>query len=160
MLLAKCAFSFGAVFCMNLCKNAIVSFLSAGTESRYSCTLFAFTALNIFIRVEALFFLCSFAQNAAHRRAYGLIFSMDTTNPTTRTAHTFFKFAHGSPYMVFASFFFLYKRNPANPFIARKWREALPQFKSCLVRCESFFKILWQSMHRAAGNLLCSHGYF
>lgn len=78
--------------------------------------------------------IAAFIKNRFHRRAYWLICAMDTAQPTTWPARPLLKLTNCPFNMLLSGFFFFDKDNPAYPFVARKWREALPHRKSLGVR--------------------------
>lgn len=42
--------------------------------------------------------------------------------------------------------------HPADPFVARQWRNIAPRRQGSLVRLKSFLQVLGQHVHRAAGD--------
>ena len=55
-----------------------------------------------------------------------LVGSMNTTNPTARSAHAFLEFWDNLFDVFVACFLLLWGNNPTDPFIARQRREASP----------------------------------
>jgi hypothetical protein len=59
--------------------------------------------------------------------------------------------------MVTSCLWFLYRSDPADPFIARKRREAVPQLQRHRVGNEAFSQICRHTMHGSCGDLFLDH---
>ena len=74
----------------------------------------------------SLFHLSALIKYSLYRAADFLIRAMNTTNPTTRSAHSFLKFRDHSLDVIFSRFRRLDGDSPAYPFIACERRKTLP----------------------------------
>lgn len=80
--------------------------------------------------------------------------TMRATSPTTRSFLPFCKFCTRSLNMQLSCFWFFYRYNPANPFVASKWRNVVPRQKRFRNRGKSFLEIWWGFMWK---QLCCFH---
>jgi hypothetical protein len=67
-----------------------------------------------------------------------LISAVGTAGPATRPAHSFFKFRAYALNVLPSGFRFLDRYNPADPVIAREWRNILPFCARGGIRNENF----------------------
>ncbi len=75
-----------------------------------------------------------------------MISTMRTARPTTRSPLTLFKVGT-APFDAASSCFGLFGRlDPANPFIAREWRNVLPRLQRFCVGGQCLFQVFWQVM--------------
>ena len=74
----------------------------------------------------SLFHISALIKYSLYRAADLLIRAMNTTNPTTRSAHSFLKFRDHSLDVIFSRFRRLDGDSPAYPFIACERRKTLP----------------------------------
>jgi hypothetical protein len=82
--------------------------------------------------------LRSSAQNSFLRRAQRFIVSVNTAHKTARAAHPIVKL-RTYPFKMLASCLrFLDRDNPTNPFIAREWRQTLPDRQGFGIRAQGF----------------------
>jgi hypothetical protein len=77
---------------------------------------------------------------------------MGTAWPATRPAHSFLKFRAHPPNVLLSGFRFLNGDNPADPLIAREWRNVLPLSARHRVRSEGFSQIRRNAVYRASGD--------
>ena len=74
---------------------------------------------------------------------------MRTAWPATRPEHSFLKLCAYPLNVLPSGFRFLYRDNPADPLIARKWRNILPFCPRRRIRNENFSQISRYSVYRA-----------
>ena len=88
-----------------------------------------------------------------------LFSAVRTAWPATRPAYPFLQFCPDPLNVLPSRFRFLDGDNPADPFIARKWRNILPLCPRRRVRNENLSQIRWHTVHRARGNRFLAHGF-
>ena len=82
-----------------------------------------------------------------------------TAWPATRPAYPFLQFCADPLNVLPSRFRFLDGDNPADPLIARKWRNILPLCPRRRVRNENLSQIRWHTVHRARGNRFLAHRF-
>jgi len=90
-------------------------------------------------------------------RRFRLFLTMRATRPTTRPAHSLYKlracpFDSATPRLRFPG-----GLNPANPLIAREWRNILPRRPCRWGRSKDFSQIRRHFVHRSSGNFFFVH---
>ena len=99
---------------------------------------------------------------AALRPAISLadIFSaVRTAWPAARSAHSFLKFRAYSLNVLSSRFRFLDGDNPADPLIAREWRNVLPFCPSNGIGNENLSQIRWYIVYCARGDRFLAHRF-
>jgi hypothetical protein len=110
-----------------------------------------------------------------HRRRYGyrrisaelrrrgaisladLFSAVRTAWPATRSAHSFLEFRTYPLNVLPSSFWLLDGDNPADPLIAREWRNVLPFCPSNGIGNENLSQIRWYIVYRARGDRFLAH---
>lgn len=87
------------------------------------------------------------------------ISAVRTSRPATRPAHSFFKFRAYPLNVLPSGFRFLDGDNPADPLIAREWRNILPFFERRRVRKENFPQIRRHTVYCASGDRFFAHRF-
>ena len=82
-----------------------------------------------------------------------------TARPATRPAYSFFKFRAHPLNVLPSGFRFLDGDNPANPLIAREWRNILPFCPRRRIRAENFSQIRRHTVDRASGDHFLGHEF-
>jgi hypothetical protein len=88
-----------------------------------------------------------------------LFSAVRTAWPATRPAHSFLEFRAYPLNMLSSGFRFLDGDNPADPLIAREWRNILPFFPSNGIGNENFSQIRWYVVHRARRDRFLAHKF-
>lgn len=81
-----------------------------------------------------------------------LLSTVGTAGPATRPVHSCLKFCADALNVLPSGFRLLDGDNPADPLVAREWRNVLPLCKRSRVRNENFPQIRWQAVYRAIGD--------
>src|SRR3989344_1907719 len=81
---------------------------------------------------------------------------MRATGPTTRSAHSFYKFPLRPLDPAAPRFWLLGGFNPADPFVSREWRNIFPFSECRSVRNKGLSQILWDRMYHTSGDLVVS----
>ncbi len=79
--------------------------------------------------------------------------AMRATGPTTRPAHSFLKLRAHSLDVLPSGFRLLDGENPADPFIAREWRNILPCRSRRWVRSKDLSQISWHFVYHTSGEM-------
>jgi hypothetical protein len=82
-----------------------------------------------------------------------------TAWPATRPAHSFLKLRAYPLNVLPSGFRFLNGDSPADPLIAREWRNILPFCPRHRVRNENLSQIRWYTVHRSRGDRFLGHGF-
>src|ERR1700686_483448 len=85
--------------------------------------------------------------------------AVGTAWPATRPAHSFLNFCAYPLNVLPSGFRPLDGDDPADPFIAREWRNILPFCSRRRVRNENFSQIRWYSVYRTTGDRSLGHGF-
>ena len=85
--------------------------------------------------------------------------AVGTAWPTTRPTHSFLKFCAYPLNVLPSGFRPLDGDDPADPFIAREWRNILPFCSRRRVRNENFSQIRWYSVYRTTGDRSLGHRF-
>jgi hypothetical protein len=88
-----------------------------------------------------------------------LISAVRTAWPATRPAHSFIKFRAYPLNVLPSGFRFLDGDHPADPLIAREWRNILPFCHCHRVRNENLSQIRRYTVYRARGDSFLGHGF-
>jgi hypothetical protein len=88
-----------------------------------------------------------------------LISAVRAAWPATRPPHSFFKFRAYPLNVLPSGFRFLDGDNPADPLIAREWRNVLPFCPRRRVRNENLSQIRRQTVYRAGGDRFLGHRF-
>ena len=63
-------------------------------------------------------------------KLFAVVLAVHAARPAARPTHSFNEFFVGACYSLFASFYKFCTFHPANPFIASKWCDVIPEGKS------------------------------